>query len=301
MSVDTDIEELLAGVAPERRSEINDLFRKRTVNFALANDRPGLCMQTWQSTVLFNERAIQQIYLTSFLAWQCLVEQSGGIIGLFVLNRIYDYQELLKEPERERFEKKVDALGAALQNLTGAASPSLVEWPATIPRPTPEGPADIEHRAAHELALFAIAYVLLHETRHALYFIENDAPGGVQEERNCDQYAFDFLMGHADQYAAAEGYPPEKVKTKRAMGVLLGQFLIMELTPTSRWSVSGSHPSVKERLKFAIGNLGLPEWDDAYVYCSSLLLSTLRRRGVPLGATPFSGPKDLCDRLLELL
>jgi hypothetical protein len=298
-----DVRQLLEGVAPERGLEIEALFSRVGIDYHRANDRPGFYLETLDRVVLYNDRTLQQIYLIAFLTWKALTEQSGAIIVSLVRGQPYDETKVRRDPEQQMYERRVDELALALQKLRTADELHLAEWPVEVPRLGTAVPSfsSVTDRAAYETALFALAYVLLHETRHAMFAVDGDAPGGLAEEVACDAYATEFLMKGIHEYAAMSRFPAHKVATKRAIGLLIGQAIIVESTPEHRWNVADNHPPVGERLRTTLEALGLPPLDHAWVFASSMLLAKLRRVNRPVGVIDFATPLELYSKLVKLL
>lgn len=298
-----DVRQLLESIAPERRVEIDALFSRRDVDYHRARDRPGFYLQTFDRVVLYTDRTLQQIYLIAFLTWKALMAQSGAIIVSLARRQPYDEAKVRRDPQLRQYERRVDALASALQNLRSADELYRAEWPAEVPRlgAGPPSFADDVDRMAYEMALLALGYVLLHETRHAMFAVDGDAPGGLAEEIACDAYATDFLTRGIGEYAEMSGLPAHRAATKRAIGLLVGQAIIVESTPEHRWRAAGDHPPVGERLQTALEALKLPDQDDAWVFASCMLLATLRRANRPVGVVEFTTPVELYRKLVNLL
>jgi hypothetical protein len=220
-----EIRQLLLQVAPERSRDIDGLFAKYPLQFERVRDTTGFTMATSFGVVLYNDRAFQQIYLISFLAWRALIEQSGGILLFEIAGRAYDHGALGATPSQREAEQAVDAAGAALRALRDSESLDHATWPPDLPYPTLSTLPfkDKQHQAVYEIAVFAVAYIVLHEIRHAMFAHEGDSPDGIAEERECDTFALQLLLDGTREFAAMRGNPPQAVLSKRAMGAFLGQ------------------------------------------------------------------------------
>lgn len=133
----------------------------------------------------------------------------------------------------------VDRLGAALAALR-TADVGNIPWPSDIPQLDPELKRlrdKQDHATTYDLACFAGAFLLLHETCHAQKRVRGEAEGGITKEMECDRFAIEFLITGCDVYAARHHHTPLEVLRKRAMGLFIG--LAVVLNPPKK--ACGSH------------------------------------------------------------
>lgn len=302
-NADEEAKALFLGTAPERRADIEELFK--SVEYKLAHDRPALHLEATaffgRGLVVFTNRTMQQIWLIAYLSWKTLHEQSGFLIVALARKSQYDPSVYEKN---DRYLAQVDRLGQALTALrTDTGSPP---WPSDVPRLDPQLSElrDEEDRAIYQLSCFAAAFVLLHESRHAIKRAWGEDYDGVAEELECDRYALSFLLDQCHQYAGHNHDEPIKVIRKRTMGVFLGLAVTFESTELGLWRPSDSHPSGYERIKQLIQLVELdikdPN-DDFWVFASCILLSKARRDGQLPDKIPFESPRDLFEKVLELM
>lgn len=295
---------LFLGTAPERPADIEALLG--IVEYRLAHDRPALHLEATaffgRGIVVLTHRTMQQIWLIAYLSWKTLHEQSGFVI--VALSRQLPYDTGLYK-KNDSYIRQVDRLGLALTDLRTADGGSN-PWPSDVPRLDPELSElrDEEDHAAYDLGCFAAAFVLLHETRHALKRANGDEYGGVVEELECDRYAIDFLLDRCDQYAGQNNYEPIAVLRKRAMGVFLGLAVTFESTELGLWLPSDSHPSAYVRIKQLV-HIVEPtikdQNDDFWLFATCVLLSKARRDSQICGTIHFQSTRHLFDVVLDLM
>ena len=295
---------LFSGVAPERPEEIEQILE--TIQYELADDRPALHLEATaffgRGLVVLTNRTMQQIWLIAYLSWRTLREQSGFVIVALATRTPYDVSQ---HPKNDIYIKHVDRLGEDLTALR-TADVGRNPWPSDVPRLDPQLSElrDEEDRAVYDLSCFAAAFVLLHETHHALKRARGETWGGVEEELECDRYATGFLLDRSDAYAIPRNFEPSKVFRKRAMGVFLGLAVTFESTEMGLWLASESHPSAYDRIRQLVQFVDpiiSNEDDDFWIFASCVLLSRVRR-GSQLPATiRFLSPRDLFYKALELI
>jgi DMSO/TMAO reductase YedYZ heme-binding membrane subunit len=131
----------------------------------------------------------------------------------------------------------------------------------------------IEHAAIKDLALFAITYVLLHELRHVAF---NSGRSGISrrdEEFACDEFAIAQVLGSAARWQPQDRsqVDPAKVVFKRAMGLLVGFFVLHALTPEGLREQHTDYPSLFTRLTATVGAIALPEDHELWLFGATLL------------------------------
>ena len=139
--------------------------------------------------------------------------------------------------------------------------------------------------------------------RHNLFEAAQDAPDELlDEERECDRWALALMLGQAADYAIDQGWPPELVRAKRILGVVIGQLVIVALTPRTSWDNSHGHPPVRERVRAVLDAAADPVPDWFWTTVAAMLLGFATRSGVAIER--ITVPSDmrqlaytLCDRL----
>ncbi|WP_207460251.1 phage exclusion protein Lit family protein [Azospirillum sp. SYSU D00513] len=231
---------LFNGCAPERKTELDDLWERFAPEFQVHEDNhpngPFLFDAGAYKYVRFNNRAMRLIWLGAFIAWEAFSAT----------------------PETQQTAPDWTRLKAMLSTFNGilaAVDPETVPYPSGVPLPGVylDGKANPEERAVGELATIASGWALLHEFRH----IQNQQSGtaaalddeaGVRaEELDCDSFATTFLTKCIGDYAASSGYPADKVRCKRQLAIYISLFNIALLT-NGHWEQSATHPALRDRI-----------------------------------------------------
>jgi hypothetical protein len=149
------------------------------------------------------------------------------------------------------------------RSMLNAQDPEDVPLPSGVPEPGHyvDRVADVEARAAGELATIPTGLAFLHEIRHLQHQQDGtsaafDAPQADQhaEELSCDQFAT-TLMDRLADYAAYSGDREDKVRQKRELGVYCALFA-MTLIVADAWNESESHPAMQTCIEQAISGMG---------------------------------------------
>jgi hypothetical protein len=275
------------------------------IDFRWAADRPGFYLEAnaimGHGIVVFAPRAMRQIWLISFMAWQCLCEQSGFIIGFLMQRRPYDLSASDVGDAGAEAASRIVRLGAALRALRDAQEAIESDWPNDVPNPTgfrAEFAAE-EDRAVYDIACIASSFVMLHEVCHALERIAGRRYAGIDEELACDRYAARFLLDRVSEYATSEGYTPEQaesVRDKRAIGVFLGLVLVLESTEIGLREPTETHPAWTQRVRATLESMEKDLTGEAFkfwVFATSIMLSRLRREGIEIGIVPYDSARQL--------
>jgi hypothetical protein len=236
---------LFGGVVPERKTEFDELWKKYQIEISLVPDGKEIVAEAGvYKHIKYNDRILRAVWVSAFAAWEGYVavhEMAVDNSGV---------------PNLERFRKLIDCVGAICvsDNPFGVQLPGIPEMGVL-----PTGAANVQLRAASELAFFATAWIMLHEIRHIFHQQDGtsstwDGPEAMRrEEFSCDEFASKFLTEKANDYATQNNVFPDSVLFKRKTGIYFGVFALA-LLAQGNWGQSGSHPSVQARLD-AVKNL----------------------------------------------
>lgn len=306
-SANEEVKALFLGTMPERPGDVAKLIE--TVQYERASDRPAMHLEAaaffGKGLVVFTDRVFQQVWLIAYLAWRTMHEQAGFVIAPLLDGKPYASYRPGVSASEDKFMAHIDRLGLALVDLRSADAGTM-PWPRDVPRLTPDLSElrDKEDRATYDLACFAGAFLLLHETCHALKRARVEPYGGVSEELECDGFAIDQVLNKADAYAAQNGHTTADVVRKRAMGLFLGLIVILESTERGLWAPSQTHPPLQARVQQLLAKVEpiLTDTDEPFwVFSTCALLSKLRRQGRLPESMVFTDVRDLFFRVLGLL
>lgn len=305
---DVETRNLFLDTAPERSAELEILLQK--IDFRLAADRPAFHLEATaimgRGLVVFTPRTMRQIWLIGFMAWQCMHEQSGFIVGFLMQGRPYDLSAPDVGDAGAEAAARIVRLGATLRTLREAQDEREHDWPTDVPTP-PIPPAELaeEDQAAYELACFALSFVMLHESWHALERIAGRDYAGRDEELACDSYAAHLLLDRVSEYATSKAYTPaqtESVSAKRAIGVFLGLVLMLESTEIGLREPTEDHPAWTARVRAILAIIEATAADENghfWVFAASVILSRLRRDDIEVGIVPYNSARQLFYLVLD--
>jgi Peptidase U49 len=138
--------------------------------------------------------------------------------------------------------------------------------------------------------------------QHLRFAQEGTAPQNEwDEEHRCDEYARRFLLERVQAYAESGGHAPDLVLTKRAVGVAVASFVILQLIPAERRTGTDTHPPVADRLRNLILDANVPDASHFWEYVGSCLVATLRAERRLPARLLFGTPRGLCLELVTLL
>jgi hypothetical protein len=292
------VHQLILESAPERRDELENLWNKYSPTFARASDEAGFKMEggPW-GLVLFTPRTTCQIWILGFAAWRAFEAYCP-----YVFLRIpITPSAMSDDPNQVKAEKALNDDLRKVRELKKIQNLEEFTWPSDMPEPGPALPATTRERAIVDLIKLATAFTFLHEVRHAMFIDDGNSPSKLDEEQECDRFARDFLLEKVSEYCASTHYDQEGVLNKRLMGITLGAFVILEITPGEKRGGTDEHPPVAARFRNLIQQGNYKAGEHVWIYVCSLMLGTLREEGKLPSVIPFRAPQDLFDQLVALL
>jgi hypothetical protein len=293
------VRQLILESAPERRAELEVLWDRYSPTFAHANDESGFKMEGGAfGLIIFTPRTAGQIWILGFAAWKALEAYCP-----YLFLRIPITPSVMSDdPDQVRAEKALSDDLRKVRELKDIENLGEFEWPATILGPGSGPPTSTRDRAIVDLIKIAMAFTFLHEVRHAMFREDGDSPQDrVEEENECDNFAKKFLLERLTEYCASSNYGDQEVLNKRMMGILLGAFVILEITPKAKRGGTDEHPPVALRFQRLIDVVGDQAGEHMWTYLCSLLLGKLKEEGKLPSSTSFRAPKDLFEKLIALL
>ena len=277
---------LLDGVAPERTSEFEAFFLQHEPRFmisAKAREYGGFCALEDRNQVLLAPNARVALWFLSFAAWHAFRARAPQEVLAAALPAGPMRDEILLSEDQDYLPEVTasrDITHLALQLIRRPVRADAV-WPEAVPYPEVvleaqergDATLPVEHAAIKDLALFAIAYILLHELRHIAFNSARNGIPPIQEELACDAFAIEQILGQAASWRPSDGSTaePDKVIFKRSMGLLIGFFVLHAVTPEGHRGPQATYPSLRERLKAIVNAIALHENHQLWLFGSCLL------------------------------
>jgi hypothetical protein len=288
--------DLCVEAAPERRLELEGLWKQYGPEIVHKSDEPGFNIGNAWNLIPFTPRSMGQVWLLGFAAWRALIAYCPYILLLkeIVASGIYN------APGQAQADRAYQCALEKAEELRTIANIEAFTWPADIPGPATSLPEAATDRATIDLVKVAGAYVFLHEFRHLMFGADGDRPQDSHaEEIACDKFARDFLLEKIPDYCAATGYKQEAVLNKRLMGLVVGGFILLQVTVDRPGS--NTHPAVALRLRELVQKGGGFAGLSAGVFGCCALLAVLRQKKELPARVAFSDPQDLFEKLIPLL
>lgn len=277
---------LLDGVAPERTGEFAAFFLQHQPQFFIsmkARQHGGFCALEDRNHVLLAPNVRVALWFLSFAAWHAFRARAPQEVLAAALPAGPMRDEILLSEDQDYLLEATasrDITGLALRLVRKPVAADAV-WPEAVPYPEVvlkaqergDAALPVEHAAIKDLALFAIAYILLHELRHIAFNSGRDGISPIQEELTCDAFAIEQILGKAASWQPSDGSTaePHEVIFKRSMGLLVGFFVLHAVTPEGHRGPQATYPSLLERLKVIVNAISLPEDHHLWLFGACLL------------------------------
>ena len=252
---------LFNGVAPERKEDLQRLWAEHGFHFARVGDTGAFKMEAGPFGIVeFTSQTTAQIWLLGYAAW-CAIEAYGGLCwSLRAKGQSFDLSKMDLLPSETSAQEKLEALPLEARAFGQSDQTSNFAWPERVPVPGQTAFANKREKAAYDLICFAAAYVFLHEMKHVMFRHPSEPRlSDHKEEMACDLFAREFLLGHAAEYARDFGWNCDDVLRKRAIGILVANFVFLAVTPMGLWWGSEKHPPLAKRLRQIIEVYICPE------------------------------------------
>ncbi len=247
-SVQTAVRGLFIGSAPERESELVEMWKELDLKFQLTpdihqGDRVIMDAGAYRY-IRFNHRVLRAFWIAGYVAWE-------------------GYRTIAESPSLQALDLiRFRGLVSAYESCLASTEADLEALPAGIAEPGqyPDASIDPQGRASSELATIAMAWALLHELRHIRHQREgtgadpynDDEKAKHDEELSCDAFATTFLLEQIDMYALSTNQSPDLVRQKRQLGIYFGLFAVT-LLAKDKWGDSKTHPAVQGRINAVKG------------------------------------------------
>lgn len=295
----TTVLKLMLGVTPERRYDIERLWKKYNPRVNIVPDASGIALKTTKDRIEFSLKTRDVFWLIGFSGWFAIECYSPHVLCSYCQNQtiaalIRDDEELA-DVERDYKERC-----KAAESLIGATNSHNIPWPPDLPRPSAGRDAfeDLQYKAAYDLTCVALAFALFHEFHHVMLEVDGQRPENrKEEEMKCDVWAREFMTAKLATYAKEKGHSYQGVLRIRSMGFALMGLILHEITPTLGHGGSKEYFPLRDRLSAIFANTALPDDDRFWVFASSLLLGVYRQKHIPFCLDPMS-PRALTDTLL---
>jgi Peptidase U49 len=277
---------LLDGVAPERAPEFKALFSQLQPQFFIskqARDYGGFCALEGRNHILIGPNMRDVVWFLSFAAWYAFRARipQEALAALLPRGPMRDEVLLAEDPGYlQDAAASRDITQLAIQLLRRPISPDT-PWPDIVPFPAAVIEAQergdpklrVDHVATKDLALFAVAYVLLHELHHIVLNSGRADISRLREELASDEFAIDQILGRAATWQPSDGssVDPAKVIFKRSLGLLVGFFVLHAFTPDRLRGTHPDYPSLLTRLTAIVNAIALPEDHSLWLFGATLL------------------------------
>lgn len=293
------IEYPIDAAAPERKSDLQDIWKKYDPSFFCVADEKGITLKAQKSSISFSPKTMSVFWLLGFAAWKIFVCHSPHLFLSVISGREIDDDMLQSDDGLYEAKGAFTEILSASEDLISAESLDDVTWPDDVPRPLSDKTNfSVEQQATFDLIMIATAYAMLHEIKHVMFNQDGNRPSDADEEIACDTFARDFILDGYLEYADESGEPADKILMKRAMGIALGAFIVYEMTPDHGLRGNSDYPPIADRFDALIGKIQASADNDFWMLAGTLLIATLHRwdRNV---AIPSDTPDKMCRSLID--
>jgi len=288
--------------APERQAELDKIWEEHSPVFINSEDKPGFILEAGAYRSLkLTDRTLRLIWTFGHIAWRALSLYAALIHLCSGGKSELNFDEAESDSESKELIAKHVYLLECFRNLRNAETILDYTWPGEIPSPAHTRPStNDEETVVYDLVGIAMVFMFLHEIKHIQFSIENAAIGSHKEELECDRYARLFLLENIKKHSSSSGENYSKVLGKRAMGIALASFLILELTPNEQWCGSETHPSVYTRLSHLMDYPKLDNNANYWLYLGSLMIMKLRLLGIDVPPIRFENRREFCSIIFRI-
>lgn len=294
------VRRLLEATVPERIVELRKLWEQYAPAVEIEADAPGFKMDANMRRILYQQKALDVLWIIGFSAWESIATYSPAITMAQIYNM--SLEDALKYDDlRGQYEMEYKARLASARALNDARESTPEMWPSDVPPPgLNRETAPPEQAVAYDLTLMATAFVLFHEFRHVMLDRDNQHPTEDQaEELFCDSWAREFMTSNLAEYARIHGHDYAQVLNKRASAMALGCLMLHEITPIMEHGGSKTHPPLSERIHAITGAVNLPDTATYWDYAACVLVGAIRRQNRRLDITAKSS-RELVETLIGM-
>lgn len=295
------IRKMIVGSAPERESELDALWQEYSPQFSQREDTADFSMGVIFGSVVYDHKTMCQMWLLGFAAQKAFHAYCPYLIYSKLFNYALSNDSFVETSECTESENDFKNIIESVLRLKSLASIDDFVWPNNIPTPYKGKPNDINGSMVFDLICMSGAYCFLHELQHVRFSSDGTDLDAHEEEMACDQFAREFLLSKASDYAKLSGYPADLVLSKRAMSIAISCFLLFVITPKERWKDTESHPRIKKRIDALTNFLKISDDDYFWIYFSSLSMALIRFNKILIRPMTVENQKSYCLYLIKLL
>ncbi|WP_140919317.1 phage exclusion protein Lit family protein [Limnobaculum xujianqingii] len=303
MNENQALEKLFEGVVPERLSEVLCLVEEHSAQFRRVGDRSGFNLDAGAyGAIQFTQRSLEQMWLFGFASLYSLHCYSAVIELAWRHSLKFDFEEIIALPDLKGKYECFSRIIKSIEQLNNVESENDFVWPAIIPKPEEGKPKDTEQAAMFDLILMASAYIFLHELKHVIFQAVGNAPQDPhEEEMACDSFASHMMLSKIDDYSIMSGFPSDKVRMKRSVGIALGNVFLAVVTPKHNLGGTITHPPIHKRWLVTLGGIDLEENDDYWLYFASLAIALIKYKEIDFPAQTVTSYKQLAISVINVL
>jgi hypothetical protein len=301
--IDRDkIDRIIVASAPERESDWKELCASYKPSFYLLPDKTGVTFQARGTNIEFDSKTLGWIWLLGFAAWRAFCLYAPYLWLRWTDEAVFADRTRRADPGYREAEAAYDIIRYVTRDLPKLNNLSeSTGWPNGVPhRQADKAGFDIQQQVSFDLTMIATAYMLLHEVRHVMFNVDGTSLSRREEEMACDAFARDFILDKVDCYVKKSGDPVSEVLMKRAVGIALGAYIVLEFTPTQAIFGDREYPPIADRLDALIAKIPAHVRHDFWIFMGSLLIAIIRGRNAS-ASIPSGDGRELCLALIETL
>ena len=295
-----DIEKLFFDVVPERKNEFRNLVVNNKIEFWFNSVDIDLRFFAKENQIHICDYSLDVVWILGFTAWKLFTYHHIDFISNLRGRQNTTLQCSQNDYQRYLDNQVIRDLQCTVKQILDSNSRSKITWPDSVPFPQADRNGfSIEQQATFDIIMIAASFILLHEVKHVKFNNQNNArPQGPDEEIACDTFAKEFLLDKIGDFVVSRSESHQEVLTKRAMGIVLGAFVIYTFTPQEGYSGNNDYPHICDRLENLILIEDIDSDNILWIWAGTLLLGMLYPSTPNFDNLPDT-PKDLCRCLID--